>query len=403
MKIAKKQYGGPVYSPQGLQNVGNQVLKFIEDGGVKGWLDRRKDRKFIEDFKKRNPTKEEVLNINPKTGLRSEKSLVSEDWAIASAIFPALGGPNIKSKKATKEIMDKAVNAVPKRVNGADKYVSIETLQSLDDIPEISNSIIKSQNEFFPYKGNFPHFEKGLTNLREYLRSSDYRNQIRKNYPNISDSEIDELISTQINNINRSNIWYSNQNIIDKGLYGMADHLPDGTPELQIFQSGDPSIDRMFLIHEALHGARGPKTTINPIWTKLVKSKLVGDPVEGKIVNSGNRKSPLGIPDLEYLPGKDIEGMKYLAHGDEARVRALLLRYAMQKSGMSYDDASKYFYVSALKGRPLGGVDQLYDYFTPESIKKYIEKVFTIGIPTGIMLNQTNTNKNEQNTNNMIR
>ena len=36
MKIAKKQYGGPVYSPQGLQNVGNQVLKFIEDGGVKG-------------------------------------------------------------------------------------------------------------------------------------------------------------------------------------------------------------------------------------------------------------------------------------------------------------------------------------------------------------------------------
>lgn len=36
MKIVKKQYGGPVYSPQGLKNVGNQVLKFIEDGGVKG-------------------------------------------------------------------------------------------------------------------------------------------------------------------------------------------------------------------------------------------------------------------------------------------------------------------------------------------------------------------------------
>lgn len=48
-------------------------------------------------------------------------------------------------------------------------------------------------------------------------------------------------------------------------------------------------------------------------------------------------------------------------------------------------------------------VEQLYQFFTPESVKEYIEKVFTIGIPAGIMLNQTNTNKNEQNTNNMIR
>ena len=40
MKITKKQYGGPIYSAQGIQNVGKQVLKFIENGGIKGQLDR---------------------------------------------------------------------------------------------------------------------------------------------------------------------------------------------------------------------------------------------------------------------------------------------------------------------------------------------------------------------------
>lgn len=73
--------------------------------------------------------------------------------------------------------------------------------------------------------------------------------------------------------------------------------------------------------------------------------------------------------------------MGYLAHGDEARIRALLLRYAMQKSRMSYDDASKYFYTKELTGKPLGGVSDLHNYFTPESVKKYVDKVFTIGMP----------------------
>ena len=79
MKITKKQYGGPIYSTQGIQNVGKQVLKFIENGGIKGQLDRRQDAEFIEELKKRNPTREDILHINSKSKLRSEKPLVSED------------------------------------------------------------------------------------------------------------------------------------------------------------------------------------------------------------------------------------------------------------------------------------------------------------------------------------
>jgi hypothetical protein len=36
MKIIKRQYGGPVYSTEGMKNIGDKVLTFIEDGGIKG-------------------------------------------------------------------------------------------------------------------------------------------------------------------------------------------------------------------------------------------------------------------------------------------------------------------------------------------------------------------------------
>lgn len=284
---------------------------------------------------------------------------------------------------AMKNAVSKYIETHPEVVlnRSVDKYVSTEALMPFDDLPEISNSLIQSQNTFYPYTGDKPHFELGINNLKEYFKSNDYKNQIKKNFPDILDSEINDIVDYQIKNINNSNIWYSDRNIIDPLLHGETSHLADGIPEIQIFQSGDKGTDRLVLMHELLHGARGPKLPENKMWQKLVESKLVGNPIKGQIVTTNGKQSPLGIPDLTYNPGKDLKGMEYLAYGDEARIRALLLRYAMQKSWMSYDDASKYFYAKDLTGKPLGGVSDLHNYFTPESVKKYVDKVFTIGMP----------------------
>ena len=68
----KMQYGGPLYSPQGIQNVGNKVADFIDNGGLKGWVERRKVNKFNEEVKQR-------LNRGIKHTIRTEEPLKSED------------------------------------------------------------------------------------------------------------------------------------------------------------------------------------------------------------------------------------------------------------------------------------------------------------------------------------
>lgn len=145
MKIIKKQYGGAVYSSQGIQNIGNKVFEFIENGGVKGWLDRKKDKKFLEELKKRNPSKEEILHINPETGLRVEQPLVSEDFAISSAIIPALGG-GINFSKKIKFNIDDANSYYRMLIDGKGAEEAIET------------GVIRGNPQS---KFNMPYFIKG--------------------------------------------------------------------------------------------------------------------------------------------------------------------------------------------------------------------------------------------------
>ena len=58
----------------------------------------------------------------------------------------------------------------------------------------------------------------------------------------------------------------------------------------------------------------------------------------------------------------------------------------MNQSGKSYDEVVDLI----LKNQsphalnPLGDVAELFDVFTPESIKKYVDKVMTIGVPVTV-------------------
>ena len=381
MKIVKKQYGGPVYSPQGLQNVGNQVLKFIEDGGVKGWLDRRKDKKFIEDFKKRNPTKEEALNINPKTGLRSEKPLVSEDWAIASAIIPAFGG-GLGIKQMLKKLK------VSKAIDINSKYIN--------DIPD---EIITHNNTFYEhrFRETDPIIDRATDDLEKYFLSEDYINQLRKNFPDLPEQKLEAMAWKQIDNIYKPTIYTSpSPNIIEPHVRGYYKEHPDGTTHIELYGHDKRTPNKTYndAIHELLHASRG---THDSEISKKLKNKEVWS--NGKVyssttnvggVNKTVDKSYTGLVlkkrYKDYSP-EDRAFIDYLLDNDEIRDRALNARRHMYQYNKTYDE-----FVSGPKSFD---VEQLYQFFTPESVKEYIEKVFTIGIPMGIMLNQTNTNKNE--------
>lgn len=76
--------------------------------------------------------------------------------------------------------------------------------------------------------------------------------------------------------------------------------------------------------------------------------------------------------------------MRYLSDRDEARVRALKVRDVMNQTGKSYDEIAKIISNPAVKGTKIGDMHQLFEVFTPESIKKYVDKIMTIGVPVTV-------------------
>ena len=158
-------------------------------------------------------------------------------------------------------------------------------------------------------------------------------------------------------------------------------------------------------MHEAIHASRG---TYDSKISKDLRNKgvagargirktypstIVVDGVK-KTVDKSHTGLILQKRYRDYSP-EDRAFIDYLLDNDEARNRAINARRHMNQYNKTYGE-----FVSGPKSPD---VEQLYRFFTPESVKEYIENVFTIGVPVGLMLNQTKTNKNEQDTNNMIR
>lgn len=69
-------------------------------------MKRKEDKKLISEVQNRNIDQNKALHINPETNIRTEQPLVSEDFAIASAIIPALGGGFNFSKRIKFNIDD---------------------------------------------------------------------------------------------------------------------------------------------------------------------------------------------------------------------------------------------------------------------------------------------------------
>lgn len=403
MKIVKKQYGGPVYSPQGLQNISNQVLKFIEDGGVKGWLDRRKDKKFIEDFKKKNPTKEEALNINPETGVRSEKPLVSEDWAIASAVIPAFGG-GLGIKAGTKSL---------KKAYSPDRVVDINHPNAINFISDVHPDPVKNHpNKFWKFLNDDVNLVTGKTATIDYLKSSDYRNQLRKNFPNITDSEIDDIINHHIAQINNTEVWISEtRNVEDWATQGEFHPAENGEHLIRIWNNSEnPFNSRQNLKHEYFHTTHGAPGK-DPFYTALEDKDLLGEGLNRVYSKSGDIASTgrLGLELIKKYDELTPEELSFLndylvKNGkDEVRVRALKMRdwvsQILEKErrtnpNITWDEVyknieNKLLNLNNTPGQPgIYDIQQLYRFFTPESIKKYVERVMTVGVPAGVVLNE---------------
>ena len=379
MKIIKRQYGGPVYSPQGLQNVGNQVLKFIEDGGLKGWITRKKLDEFTDNVRKQ-------LDNGVKHTIKTEEPLKSEDWEIASAIVPAFGGGLGIKQRLKKPKVNKAIDVNSKYVN---------------DIP---NEIITHNNTFYEhrFRETEPIIDQAMDDLEKYFLSEDYLNQLRKNFPDLPEQKLEAMAWQQVDNIYKPVIYTSpSPNIIEPNIGGYYKEHPDGTTHIELYSHDKRTPNKTYNVamHELLHASRG---TQNSNISKKLKDKGIWSP--GKVyssttnINGINKtvdKSWTGLVlkkrYRDYSP-EDRAFIDYLLDNDEVRDRALNVRRHMHQYNKTYDE-----FVSGPKSFD---VEQLYQFFTPESIKEYIEKVFTIGVPVGIMTNQ---NKNEQDTNNMIR
>lgn len=402
MKIIKRQYGGPVYSPQGIQNIGGKVVKFIDNGGVKGWLERKKDKQFVEDFKKKNPSVEDVLNINSETGIRSEQPLINEDWLVASSVLPAFGGGlGIKSRLKAKKFY------LPDRVVDGDHPNAINYI--FDNHPDL---VTNHSNKFWKFLDDEPNLVKGKTGTINYLKSDDYRNQLKKNFPNINDSEIEDIVNHHIDQINNSEVWVSEaRNIDDWGVQGEFTPEVNGEHLIRIWNNSEnPLNSRKNLNHEYLHATHGVPGK-DSFHQALKDKKLLGEGLSRVYSKSGDIASTgdLGLDVIkkydELTPEEWLFLNDYLvAPGkDEARVRALKLRdrvnFILEKErktnpNITWDDAYKIVEEDFLNPKEnlkrygIYDIQQLFKYFTPESIKKYVQRVMTIGVPTGIILNE---------------
>ena len=271
------------------------------------------------------------------------------------------------------------------------KKIDYLDIIDMDDLPEYTPSLEKSLNEFSYYRGNSENYERGRAAIKEYLQSEDYANQIKKNIPDASEKEIKEIVQKQIDYIDNANVWLSDRNISEPGVDGETIHT-SGYPEIRIYETGIPNYDRMTAKHEWLHAARGPgDSNVNPFWDKLYWNGLIG---EGLSRNVGVNKQwyvPANLDLLEFKPhsiDKLTKGetamMRYLANSDEARVRALKIRDYMNQTGKTYDEVAEIVSNPKHKDSPIGDIHQLFEYFTPESIKKYVDKIMTIGVPVTV-------------------
>ena len=300
------------------------------------------------------------------------------------------------------------ISHVPKQVTKgvSSKQLDIEdVLNGADDLPEWTPSLESHPNEFSYYRNNSANYETGKQAVKDYLQSEDYANQIRKNIPNISESELQDIVNKQIDYIDNSNVWLSNANKLEPDVAGETIHT-SGYPEIRIYETGMPNYDRMTAKHEWLHAARGPgDSNVNPFWDRLYWNGLIG---EGLSRNVGVNKQwyvPANLDLLEFKPhsiDKLTKGetamMRYLANSDEARVRALKIRDYMNQTGKTYDEVAKIVSDPNAKGSPIGDIHQLFEYFTPESIKNYVDNVMTIGIPVvgGSMIYNKNSKQKEK-------
>ena len=87
-----------------------------------------------------------------------------------------------------------------------------------DNHPE---PVTNHSNKFWKFLDDEPNLVKGKNGALNYLKSDDYRNQLKKNFPNITDSEIDSVINHHISQINNSEVWVSDAiNIEDFAIEG---------------------------------------------------------------------------------------------------------------------------------------------------------------------------------------
>lgn len=372
MKIIKRQYGGPVYSPQGIQNIGDKVVEFIDNGGLKGWVERRKVNKFNEEVKQR-------LNRGIKHTIRKEEPLKSEDWAIASTIIPALGGVKIKDAR----------NLLKKpRVSKAIDYDATYTR----DVPD---EIFYNQNNTFlehRFRDTDPNIDRALDDLEKYFLSDDYKQQLRKNFPNASEQQLEAYAWKQIDNIYKPTIYTSDTpNVLEPHVRGYYKEAPDGSAHIELYGYDKRTPNKTYnnTMHEAIHASRG---TYNSEISRDLRNKGIANAygmsktypstivVNGikKTVDKSHTGLVLQRRYKDYSP-EDRAFIDYLLDGDEARDRAINARRHMIQYNKTYDE-----FVSGPKSFD---VEQLYQFFTPESVKEFIDKVFIIGMPIGLTTN----------------
>lgn len=321
-----------------------------------------------------NTTK--IITKNPITGGFEKQIVINSPNTKDMSVFGkfSFNKPSLQSK-----------SDISKKINYLD-------IIDMDDLPEYTPSLEKSLNEFSYYRGNSENYERGRTAIKEYLQSEDYTNQIKKNIPDASEKEIKEIVQKQIDYIDNTNVWLSNRNISEPGVDGETIHIKGGFPEMRIYESGDFDYDRMTAKHEWLHAARGPADIdTNPLWNTLYWNGLIGEGFERLDGIGKSWYAPANLDLLEFKPHtiesltpKQKTMMRYLSDRDEARVRALKVRDVMNQTGKSYDEIAKIISNPAVKGTKIGDMYQLFEVFTPESIKKYVDKIMTIGVPVTV-------------------
>lgn len=235
------------------------------------------------------------------------------------------------------------------------------------------NTRMKPAPEYISSKSTLDFYKSGL-----------YRRQLKNKYPELSDTEIDEIIKQYEHNLANTHAWRGV--IKDKGIYEHSATMVGDTPvltrgDVYIGPLSDDQIplrvwDKRTAEHEFIHASTGGG--------RWMPEPLNNDDVRNMAIEALKARTKDGpITSLITNEGIDKKMTEYIISPDELRTRLLLLL----KETEGDLDAIRFYRSKVAKNRLVLtklDVAQLFDLFTDEQLSKMLEKVVAIGAPVGI-------------------